>query len=47
MQYVMMLTNIIVSLDMLFLELFIASSPKYYFRNPDWYMKWLGTVDCQ
>ncbi len=25
--------------------LFIASSPKYYFWNPEWYKKWLGTVD--
>ncbi len=34
-----------VSPDMLFRRLFIASNPKYLFGNPDWYIKWLGTVD--
>ncbi len=24
---------------------FIASSPKYYFGNPGWYVKWFGKVD--
>jgi hypothetical protein len=30
-----------------FCELSMASSPKYYFRNPDWYIKWFGMVDHQ
>ena len=30
-----------VSPDMLFRGLFIASSPKFYFENRDWYMEWL------
>jgi hypothetical protein len=36
-----------VSPDMLFRWLFIASNPKNLFGNPDWYIEWLGTVDCQ
>jgi hypothetical protein len=35
----------IVSPDRLFCRLFIASSPKYYFGNPEWFMEWLGAVD--
>ncbi len=30
---------------MLFCGLFIASCPKFYSGNPDWYMEWLSTVD--
>jgi hypothetical protein len=30
---------------MFFRRLFIAPGPKYYFGNPDWHVKWLGTVD--
>jgi hypothetical protein len=32
--------------DMLFRELFTASNPKNLFGNHDWYIEWLGTVDC-
>jgi hypothetical protein len=31
--------------NILFCWLFIATSSKYYFGNPHWYMEWLGTVD--
>jgi hypothetical protein len=43
-------TDIIVNIvlpDMPFFGLFIASSPKFYFENPDWYMEWLGEVSIQ
>jgi len=34
----------IVSPGMLFCGLFIASTSKYYFGNPDGYMEWLGAL---
>ncbi len=35
---------LIVSPEMIFRRLFIATNQKKLFGNPDWYIKWVGTV---